>query len=431
MKLPLLSRYKNDTRRWFKVIKSFIFKKTPLAHWFKNLSVFIRKRIPLFLFKRFPQKSKIIVGVLFACMTILLLTHCSQNMAEIERQKAAGKEAITVTTAVVMKQDVPIELAVVGNVYPHESVAIKARIDSQITKINFKDGDMVEKDAVLFELDDRALQAQLTQLEANHARDEAQRINAQKKLGRDGKLLGQGYSSRAQYDNSTAANDGAMATIASDKAAIDNVKVQIDYATIRAPITGRAGTINITQGNTVKANDTQALVTINQVKPIWVQMAVPQRYYDPVRTALAKGPVKVIAKGDHGQEIATGILEYINNTIDTATGAFAVRARFENTDEALWPGMFVTTVVSLGIENDAHVIPLEAVQNSQTGTFVFSINADNKAIKKAVTLLRSVKQLAVIKSDLKEGDKIITDNIVRLNEGSKVTIATKEKETEK
>jgi multidrug efflux system membrane fusion protein len=331
------------------------------------------------------------------------------------------KPPVPVRVATAEQKDVPLALRNVGTVVTNDSVAVKSRIDSQVMEVPFKDGDYVEKGALLFLLDDRTLKARLNELQANVERDKAQLNNLRLQYERMQSLTGKNFESQAALDNAKAAYDAARANAGASEAAMENVKVQLEYTRITAPISGRTGTINITVGNTVKANDTQPMVTINQVKPIRVQVSLPQRYLDAVREAMVAGTVEVIATREGGSMTSKGMLEYIDNAVDQSTGTFAARAIFPNDDEALWPGMFVNLLLTLGEEKDAVTIPEVAIQHGQSGDFVFSV-IESKAVKRPVTIARLQDGTAVIEKGVAAGEAIVVDGLMSLTDGSDVKV---------
>lgn len=330
------------------------------------------------------------------------------------------KPPVPVRVATAEQKDVPLALKNVGTVVTNDSVAVKSRIDSQVMEVTFKDGDYVEKGALLFLLDDRTLKARLNELEANVERDKAQLNNLRLQYERMQSLTGKNFESQAALDNAKAAYDAARASAGASEAAMENIKVQLEYTRITAPISGRTGTINITVGNTVKANDTQPMVTINQVKPIRVQVSLPQRYLDAVKTAMTDGAVEVVATREGGGE-SKGALEYIDNAVDQSTGTFAARASFPNDDEALWPGMFVNILLTLGEEKNVVTIPEVAIQHGQSGDFVFSV-VESKAVKRPVTIARLQDGTAVIEKGVAAGEAIVVDGLMSLTDGSDVKV---------
>ena len=329
-----------------------------------------------------------------------------------------------VSVAPVQRGDVPLVVSLVGNVIAYETVAIKSRLDSQIIDVKFHDGDNVTQGQVLFQLDDRSLKAQIKQLEADVIKEKAQLENARLQYERTRALISTKAVSQSQVDNAKATYEAQAATVTATQANLDNTRVQLSYTTIDAPITGRAGTINVTRGNNVKANDTQALVTINRVQPIRVQFALAEKYYEAIKAQMAKGALPVTAQRQGAGALTRGELEYIDNTIDPNTGTFAARALFANADEALWPGMFVQVGVELGIEKDAMTIPAVAVQGDQDKHFVFKYDATTqKAIKTPIVLSHMSGETAVITSGLAQNDQVIIDGLLRVSDGAPVDIS--------
>ncbi|MBY0406111.1 MAG: efflux RND transporter periplasmic adaptor subunit, partial [Rickettsiales bacterium] len=280
-------------------------------------------------------------------------------------EKTDPNSTINVTVSTVTRQDVPITVQLVGNVVAYESVAVKSRLDSQVMEVRFKDGDFVEEGQVLFVLDDRAITAQISQLQATLEKEKANLANAQLMYTRSQQLRKTQVVAQAQVDQTKAAFDAQAAQVNASQAALENTQVLLSFTKITAPIAGRTGTIGVTRGNNVKANDTQALVTINRISPIRLQFAIAQHYYDKVREVLAAGDVKVVAQNKESSTPVEGKLEYLENTIDVASGTFAARAVFQNTDEKLWPGMFVNIVLDLGTMPNARTIPAVAVQGDE------------------------------------------------------------------
>jgi multidrug efflux system membrane fusion protein len=346
----------------------------------------------------------------------------------IGKKNIISPAPINVSVDNVTIKDMPNNISLVGTVYAYETVAIKSRIDSQITDVYFKDGDEVNAGSLLFKLDDSVLLAALNQYEANLKRDQAQAENARTQYSRYQELVAKGFASKEKVEESKAAFKAQEATVNATKASIQSAKAQLDFTTIKAPISGRAGTINVTRGNNVKANDGNALVTINRVKPIRVQFSIPQRYYDSLREA-SKEVVNVTAQRSDGQILCTGRLEYIDNNIDTSTGSFIARAVFENTDEKLWPGMFVNVSITLNIDKNAMVIPQVAIQNGQDGSFVYILDSEGKkAIKTPVEIVRTQDNNAIIKKGLSAGDRVIVDGLLKISDGALVEFSTKDRD---
>jgi len=332
----------------------------------------------------------------------------------------AEAPAVPVTVASVVVQDVPLEIQAVGTVIPFQTVAIKSRIESQIEAVKFQDGDEVKQGDLLFVLDDRTIRAQLEKAKAELVRDKATLEDLKLQYQRNQSLTEGRAISKQVVESSKFAVEAQAALVNADLAAVDNLSVQLGYTQIVAPIDGRTGTITSTIGNNVKVNDVP-LVTINQIQPILVQSSLPQNSFEAVRRAMQAGDVMVTAKIENSATIATGKLEYIDNTIDKATGTFVARSLFANADEALWPGMLVSVTLTIGQEESAIVIPEVAVQNSYSGEFVFVI-VEEKAQKRAVTVQRNVNSMAIISDGLKVGEQVATDGMLSLSDGTAVSV---------
>ncbi len=339
------------------------------------------------------------------------------------KDKTPPSNAPNVTVAPVTLQDIPITVDLVGNVIAYETVAIKSRLDSQIVEVNFKDGDFVTEGQTLFTLDDRAIVAQIDQFKASVEKEKANLANMELQYNRATQLRKTQVVAQATVDQAKAAYDAQVAQVGAAQANLDNAQVQLTYTKITAPISGRTGTINVTRGNNVKANDTLSLVTINQISPIRVQTAIAQRYYDQVKNALAMGDVKVIAQNKESATPVEGKLEYLDNAIDTTSGTFAARAVFANQDEKLWPGMFVNVTMDLGIQKNALTVPAVAVQGDEGKHFVFAVDeAGAKAKRVPVEVGINNGSIAVITSGLTDKDRVITDGILRVTDGSDIKI---------
>ena len=336
-------------------------------------------------------------------------------------------QAVRVVMVMAARRDMPQEVQLVGTVYPNLSVAVKSRLDSQVTEVLFRDGGRVQRGDILFRLDDRSLQAERAQLAANLQRDTVQLNNAKAQYERSAQLMKQGFVTREKLGQDKTAYEAGSAAVAGTKAALDNIEVLLGHTVIHAPITGRTGTIAATAGNNVKTND-QPLVTINQVDPILVQFAVPQRHFDRLKAAMSAGQVQVQASRQEMAEPMNGALDYIDNNIDQSNGSFIARARFDNPDEKLWPGMFVSVRLTLDTIMGALVVPAPAIQGDEGSRFVFIADpATQKAVKRAVTILPQPGDQAIITGGLQEGEQVITDGLLRVMEGTALEIAAQPK----
>lgn len=322
---------------------------------------------------------------------------------------------------------VPVRLDGVGNVQARSSVAVKARIDGQLFSADVSEGQTVHKGDVLFRLDPRPFEAQLKQAEANLARDKANLEKARGDLVRVEDLASKGISPKAKLEEVQNSVATILAAIRSSEAAVDLAKLSLDYATIRSPIEGRIGSILVTPGNMVKANDTQPLLVINQVKPIYVTFALPEQYIDELRRRMDEGSlsVEVTARGD-GAKPVTGDLFFINNAVDVATGTIQLLARFANEDEGLVPGQFIRASVTLATLSDAVVVPSQAVQINQKGEYVWVLKGDNTVQLRAITIGPQAGPDTVVTTGLASGETVVTDGQLRLYPGVRVAPAENE-----
>jgi len=331
--------------------------------------------------------------------------------------------AVPVSIAAVTARDVPVRLHAIGNVEPFTSVAVKARVDGQIVAVKFKEGDEVRQGAVLFEIDRRPFEAQLRQAQANLVKDKALLDHATEQEKRYKDLLDRKFISPDGYEQVRTNQQTAAATVGADEAAIESVRLQLDYATIRSPITGYAGKIQIQQGNLVKANDTTPLVVINQVVPVFTSFSVPEQSLPDVRHYLADGELQVTANiVNSAAPPVPGKLSFIDNSTDITTGTIKLKAEFANADKALWPGQFVNVVLTLTRQNDAIVAPASAIQNGPNGQYVFVVKPDQTVELRNVKVGRTEGDEAVIASGLAAGEQVVTVGQLRLAPGLKVTL---------
>jgi membrane fusion protein, multidrug efflux system len=328
---------------------------------------------------------------------------------------------VPVTVATVERRTVPFELPATGTVEPLQTVTVQAQVSGQIRRVAFKEGDEVKQGQVLFELDSRPYRAALNQALAALERDRAQATNAAQEANRYATLAEKEYVTSQQYDEVRTNAAASRATLAGSQAAVDQARLSLQYATIRAPISGRTGSLLIREGNLVRANAMEALVQINRLRPILVRFAVPANNLPLIQAHLGKNPV-VRAEPSGGGESSEGSLSFVDNAVDSATGTILLKGRFPNDDGSLWPGGFVNVRLQLYVEPDALVIPAAAVVSGQQGSFVFVIQPDSSASTKAVTVNRTVGDFAIVSGDVQPGDRVVVDGQLRLRQGSKVQI---------
>ena len=331
--------------------------------------------------------------------------------------------AVPVTTAPVILKTVPVRLYAIGNVEPYTTVAVKARVDGQLVSVRFKEGDEVRQGAVLFEIDARPFAASLKQAQANLLKDRALYDRAKEQDKRYKDLLAKNFISTDAYEQVRTNAETAAATVAADEAAIDNAKLSLEYCTIRSPVTGYAGRIQIQQGNLVKANDTNSMVTLNQVVPIYTSFSVPEQNVAYVRRYQADGELKVAASfANATHPPMAGRLSFVDNSADATTGTIKLKAEFPNSDKALWPGQFVNVVLTLREQKDAIVTPSSSVQSGPTGQYVFVVKADSTVELRNITITRAEGDDTVVASGLKAGDIVVTVGQLRLAPGTKVNV---------
>jgi membrane fusion protein, multidrug efflux system len=339
-----------------------------------------------------------------------------------------GPAAVSVTTSPVVQKNVPFKLAAIGNVEPYTSVAVRARVDGEVVGVRFKEGDPVKNGAVLFELDPRPFVAALDQAKANLAKDRAQLEHAKSQDTRYQDLLRQKFISADAYEQVRATAQSTAASVAADQAAVETAQLQLGFATIRSPIDGIAGRIQIQQGNLVRANDTTPLVTINKIMPIYVTFSVPEQNLNDIRRHQAAGDLVVQAHpSGAGRQPVAGRLSFIDNTADTTTGTIKLKAEFPNTGTELWPGQFVTVALTLYEQKDALVAPAAAIQSGPNGPYVFVVRSDNTVEVRNVKVSRTEGDDTVLASGLKPGERVVTVGQLRLAPGTPVAEAQQAK----
>jgi multidrug efflux system membrane fusion protein len=344
------------------------------------------------------------------------------NGAKASSKSAKAGPVAPVTAATVMRADMPLILSAPGTVEPLANVAVKPRVDGQIVEVAFKEGDLVNQDDVLFRLDDRMVKAQIAQAAANIAKDQASLRDAEATLQRREALIDKKIVTEASLDQARFAVEGLKASIAAGQALLESQKTQLDYLTIRAPITGRTGSLLAKLGATVRAQDSVALVTINQTKPILVSFALPQKDLPALRRALAAQSKARITIPGAEPGVVAGTLGFVDNQVDKQTGAIIGKVVAENADELLWPGQSVEVAVTVEIRPGMLAVPAVAILPAQQGMITWVIGKDDKVATRVVVVDRIVSQTAYLSSGLEPGERVVTDGQVRLAPGTRVTI---------
>jgi multidrug efflux system membrane fusion protein len=332
-----------------------------------------------------------------------------------------------VVADVATQSPTPILVSAIGTVQSIATVMIKSRMDGEIAKVHFEEGQEVKEGDVLFTLDDRAVRAQVQQAEATLERDRAQLERNRLEVTRQTELKSRGVASAQKLEDVTTSVAVAEATVRASEATVENARVNLNYTTIRAPITGRTGSVALKRGNVVKAMDTAAsvvpLVTITQLRPIYVAFTAPEWYLADLRTAMTKGSVAAVVTVP-GQPNApvTGTLTFIDNQVDATTGTISLKARFANDDDRLWPGQFVNVTLTLGLQENAVVVPSAAIQVGPNGPYVFVIRQDSTVELRLVKPDRVVGDKTVVTDGMAAGERVVVDGQLRLGNGTRVTV---------
>jgi RND family efflux transporter MFP subunit len=325
---------------------------------------------------------------------------------------------ISVELAKAERKPVPVDVDAIGTVTPISSVALKSRVETTIVSVHFEDGAKVNQGDLLFTLDARQIDAQIEQAEGMLARDQAQLEGAQRDVRRYSDLIGKGATTQVNLDNAKTQADILIGTIKADQSALDNLKVQKSYTTIRAPFSGRISAANVKVGNFVRPADTAPLAVINQMAPVYVTFAIPQRVLVDLREAMAVGESSVVATIPGHQQSEQGKVAMVENSVDSTTGMVTVRGIMNNERETLWPGILVATKLIIRTENSV-VVPTVAVQRSQNGNYVFVVK-DGVAKVQPVKVDRTFQGTSVIAEGLSGGENVVVDGQLLLSDGSRV-----------
>ena len=360
------------------------------------------------------------VGIVIAVPLYLLVF--SSGCGKGGMQRGMGQvPANPVTVAEAVQKDVPLEIKAIGSVQAYSTVQIKAQVGGQMVNVHFEEGQDVRKGDLLFKLDSRPFEIALAQAESNLARDIARMKNAQDEVARYAGLAEKDYVTKERYEELRVNAEVLEAVIKADRAAVDGARLEVEYCTLVSPIDGRTGNLIVHPGNLVKANDTQPLVVINQIVPVFVVFSVPEQGLPLVKKSMAAGALQTEAELKSGGS-AMGVLTFVDNAIDPATGTIQLKATFPNKDRALWPGQFVSVTLTLTIEKNKVVVPSRAVQTSQDGLFVMIVKSDLTVEARTVEVERTAGEDSVIGKGLAPGETVVTDGLLRLVPGSKVAV---------
>ncbi|MGD0906707.1 MAG: efflux RND transporter periplasmic adaptor subunit [Candidatus Acidiferrales bacterium] len=328
--------------------------------------------------------------------------------------------AVPVVVGKVVQKTMPVQVTAVGNVEAISTISIRAQVPGELQEVRFNEGDFVRKGQVLVTIDPRPYQAALAQAQAALARDKAIAVNNRLQADRYVKLLKEGIMPASQVDALTSAADASDASLQADEAAIKSAELNVEYCTISSPVDGRTGTIMVKPGNLVKVADVP-IVVINQVNPIYVNFTVPQQIWPDVKQSLADRAMRVLASvpQDQGAPL-TGTLTFVDNAVDATTGSIHLRGTFENSENRLWPGLFVNVILTLSEQPNAIVVPSQAIVSTQQGSYVYVVKANNTVEQRTVVSDRSIQNEAIVSKGLQAGEVVVLDGQVNLLPGTKV-----------
>ncbi|VBB09392.1 rnd efflux pump membrane fusion protein barrel-sandwich domain [Lucifera butyrica] len=359
--------------------------------------------------------KKGIIFLVFPLIAAVIAAGCG-------RTQSAAPAAVSVSAGQARTQDMPVQVETVGNVEAYNSAVIMPQVTGTVQSVHFQEGQNVKAGDLLVTIDPHPFEQKLAQAQAQLAHDSEQAAFAASSANRSSELFRQGAVSRQDFEQSTTSSAAQTATVRQSQAAAESARIDLNNCSIRAPIDGRTGAVLANTGSLATANQTQ-LVVINQIQPIYVNFTVPERYLAAVRAAQAQGPLKVIASiPEQGLNITDGILTFINNTVDPSTGVIQMKARFPNVKRELWPGQFVRITLVMGVQPQAVVVPVEAVNMGQSGQYVFVVNNDKTVALRPVEEDRVIGNLAVISKGLTGGETVVTDGQVNLRDGSRVAV---------
>ena len=357
-------------------------------------------------------------GVLAIAALAAVVTRSSWMDGGTSAKGPQNARVISVVLAKAERKPVPVDVDSIGTVTPISSVALKSRVETTIVAVHFEDGARVNEGDLLFTLDARQIDAQIEQAEGTLAKDQAQLEGAQRDVRRYSDLIGKGATTQVNLDNAKTQADILIGTIKADQSALDNLKVQKSYTLIRAPFSGRISVANVKVGNFVRPADLAPLAVINQMAPVYVTFAIPQRVLVDLREAMATGGSRVIATIPGHQRSEDGKVAMVENSVDSTTGMVTVRGIMNNENETLWPGILVNTKLVIRTE-EAIIVPTAAVQRSQSGNYVF-IMKDGKAHVQLVKVSRTFQGMSAVATGLSGGEDVIVDGQLLLSEGTPV-----------
>ncbi|HMD03893.1 MAG TPA: efflux RND transporter periplasmic adaptor subunit [Candidatus Binatus sp.] len=354
-------------------------------------------------------------------LVIIALAGCSHGPADTFGER----DAVPILAAKVVQKTVSDSIRAIGRVEAFSTVDVKSQINGQVMQVHFRQGEDVKQGDLLFTIDPRPFDAALRQAEANLAKDRAQYREAAADERRYAVLLKQNVGSRQQYDQVEATAAALSASMEADEAAVQTARLNLEYCEIRAPIDGRTGDLLVHAGNLVKPDADTAMVVINQVHPVYVDFAIPEQKLPAVREYMAEHKLAVqVSLPEQQGPLESGELSFVDNTVDSKTGTINLKGEFTNADARLWPGEFVNATLVLRDHPGAILVPSQAVQTGQQGSFVFVVQPDMKATLRPIVIGETIDNETVVNSGLKPGETVVTDGQLRLIPGATVTIKT-------
>lgn len=361
----------------------------------------------------------IAIVCLVALFSFVILSGCSGNTEKKDKNADRPKKAMPVTIGLSQVKTVPIVLNAIGTVEAFATVAIKSQITGTLKNIHFKEGGNVKKGDLLFTIDERPFAAMFNQAQGSLARDRAELANADKELQRYSLAVGKGYVSSEQADTAATRVATLAATIRADEAAVENARLQREFCSILSPIDGRTGELLVSEGNLIKANADDAMVTIKQIVPIKVAFTVPGKNLPEIKKSLQAGSLHVLLPGIK-KEPMPGTFSFLDNRVDTTTGTILLKADFANTGQDLWPGQFVEVRVVLAELPDTIVVPTQAIQVRQDGAHIYVVKDDATVEDRRVTIGMMVAGETVVQSGIAGGERVVTNGQLQLGDGTKV-----------
>jgi membrane fusion protein, multidrug efflux system len=352
-----------------------------------------------------------------AALALVAISACS-------KKDPPRNPVVPVSVATVKRSTIPYVVTANGVAEPMQTVAVEAQVNGILNRVTFAEGQEVQTGQVLFQIDARPYVAVLNQARAQLTRDEAVAANARRDAARYAALVKEGYVTGSQADQAEATAASANATVAADQANVQKAALDVANCTIRAPISGRTGSLLVRQGNLVKENSQPPLVVINQIQPILVRFSIPQSQLPDIQRYYRSGnALQVRATPSEGTGVPLmGTLAFVDNNVDSTTGTVLLKARFSNPDGTMWPGQYMSVALQLYVDPNALTLPAPAVMTGQQGTYVYTVDSTSTARQRPVQVARTVDSVSVIASGLRDGERVVIDGQSRLIPGSKVAI---------